>query len=242
MAEYTWLAKLITIAILAGFSSVILVMLMGQSRVFYTMSKDGLLPKAFSKLGKYQTPYKSNRMLFLFVGFFAAFIPGDVAGDLTSIGTLFAFILVCAGVLILRKTDPQLKRPFKTPFVPFVPIAGILVCTLMIVGLDIKTQIGSISWMLIGLDIYMLYSLKNSKLHHKAANFSIKPLFNTGIILSILLAGLALTHHLLLKRDALGNLLKAEDDDTVLLSISLSIAAIHLILFVVKSMMKPAIK
>ena len=91
MHGYGWLSKLVTIAILAGFSSVILVMLMGQSRVFYTMSTDGLLPKAFSDLHpKFRTPYKSNMILFVFVGLFAAFIPGSVAGDLTSIGTLFA--------------------------------------------------------------------------------------------------------------------------------------------------------
>src|ERR1700755_3021575 len=104
MKGYGWLSTLVTIAILAGFSSVILVMLMGQSRVFYTMSSDGLLPKVFSDLHpKFRTPYKSNMILFLFVGAFAAFVPGSVAGDLTSIGTLFAFIVVSAGVWIMRK-------------------------------------------------------------------------------------------------------------------------------------------
>src|SRR6202012_3739903 len=110
MHGYAWLSTLVTIAILAGFSSVILVMLLGQSRVFYTMSKDGLLPKVFSDLHpKFRTPYKSNMILFVFVGAFAAFVPGSVAGDLTSIGTLFAFVLVCIGVMILRKTNPTLK-------------------------------------------------------------------------------------------------------------------------------------
>src|SRR6202008_4895866 len=123
MHGYGWLAKMVTVAILAGFSSVILVMLMGQSRVFYTMATDGLLPKVFSVLHpKFRTPYKSNMILFLFVGAFAAFIPGSVAGDLTSIGTLFAFVLVCVGIMIMRKSDPDRPRPFKTPLVPLVPI------------------------------------------------------------------------------------------------------------------------
>lgn len=103
MTNYKWLADAVTVAILAGFSSVILVMLMGQSRIFYTMSNDGLIPKAFGQLHpKYKTPYKANWILFVFVGAFAAFVPGHVAGDLTSFGTLFAFVLVSIGVWILR--------------------------------------------------------------------------------------------------------------------------------------------
>ncbi len=166
MHGYGWLSTSITVAILAGFSSVILVMLMGQSRVFYSMANDGLLPKLFSDLHhKYRTPFKSNWILFAFVGAFAAFIPGSIAGDLTSIGTLFAFILVCAGVLILRKSDPQLKRPFKTPLVPIVPLLGILVCASMIISLPGQTQISSLVWMLIGLGLYFSYSRKKSNLH-----------------------------------------------------------------------------
>jgi len=165
MHGYGWLGKLVTIAILAGFSSVILVMLMGQSRVFYTMSSDGLLPKVFSELHpKFRTPYKSNMILFVFVGLFAAFIPGSVAGDLTSIGTLLAFVLVCVGVIILRKSDPNLERPFKTPLVPLVPILGIIVCSAMILSLWGTTLTSALVWMLIGLVIYFSYSKKNSKL------------------------------------------------------------------------------
>jgi APA family basic amino acid/polyamine antiporter len=166
MIGYGWLSTSITVAILAGFSSVILVMLMGQSRVFYSMANDGLLPKLFSDLHpKYRTPHKSNWILMAFVGAFAAFIPGSVAGDLTSIGTLFAFILVCAGVLILRKSDPNLVRPFKTPLLPWVPILGILVCASMIISLPGETQLSSLVWMLIGLALYFSYSRKKSKLH-----------------------------------------------------------------------------
>jgi APA family basic amino acid/polyamine antiporter len=165
MKGYDWLATAVTIAILAGFSSVILVMLMGQSRVFYSMSHDGLLPKAFSDLhSKYHTPYKSNLILFLLVGAFAAFVPGSVAGDLTSIGTLLAFVLVSAGIWILRVTDPELKRPFKTPLVPLVPILGIIVCSAMIVGLPRPTLLSALVWMLFGLVVYFAYSRRHSKL------------------------------------------------------------------------------
>ena len=165
MHGFTWLGNLVTIAILAGFSSVILVMLMGQSRVFFTMSEDGLLPKVFSQLHpKYRTPYKSNMILFVFVGLFSGFVPGTVAGNLTSIGTLLAFVLVCIGIIILRKTDPQLHRPFRTPLVPLVPILGIIVCSAMIISLWGSTLATAFIWMLIGLVIYFGYSKKNSKL------------------------------------------------------------------------------
>ena len=166
MTGYGWLATAVTVAILAGFSSVILVMLMGQSRVFYSMSKDGLLPAVFSDLHpKFSTPHKSNWILFVFVGLFAAFVPGSIAGDLTSFGTLFAFVLVCAGIWIMRRAEPNLDRPFKTPFVPLVPILGILVCAGMIVALDITTLKAAGLWMLIGFVVYFSYGKKNSKLN-----------------------------------------------------------------------------
>jgi len=165
MTGYDWLAKLVTVAILAGFSSVILVMLMGQSRVFYSMSKDGLVPPVFGELhSKFRTPYKSNIIFFLFVGSFAAFVPGDIAGDMTSIGTLFAFILVCAGVIILRKTNPDMPRQFKTPWVPVVPILGIVVCLAMILGLGWPNWSRLLIWLAIGFVIYFAYSKKHSKL------------------------------------------------------------------------------
>jgi APA family basic amino acid/polyamine antiporter len=168
MVGYDWLATSITIAILAGFSSVILVMLMGQSRVFYSMSKDGLIPKVFSELHpKFSTPYKSNYILFVFVGLFGGFIPGSVAGDLTSIGTLFAFVLVCAGIMIMRKSDPNTERPFRTPWVPFVPILGIVVCSAMIVSLPGETLMSAFLWMLVGLVIYFVYSKKHSVIRNK---------------------------------------------------------------------------
>ena len=166
MPGYGWLATLITVAILAGFSSVILVMLLGQSRVFYSMANDGLLPKIFSDLHpKFRTPYKSNLVLFVFVGAIAALLPGDITGDLTSIGTLFAFVLVCVGVMILRKTDPNVARPFRAPWVPIVPILGMLVCGAMIIALDRQTQLAALGWLIIGLAVYFTYSQRNSKLN-----------------------------------------------------------------------------
>jgi APA family basic amino acid/polyamine antiporter len=165
MTGYGWLATAVTLAILAGFSSVILVMLMGQSRVFFSMSKDGLLPKVFADLHpKFRTPYKSNLILLIFVGLFAGFVPGSVAGDLTSIGTLLAFVIVCIGVMVMRKSNPDVPRPFKTPFVPVVPILGMVVCGAMIVSLDIRTQMIALAWMVIGLAIYFGYSRRFSKL------------------------------------------------------------------------------
>lgn len=140
MPGYEWLSKSVTVAILAGFSSVILVLLLGQSRVFYSMSKDGLLPKVFSDIHPtYKTPYKGNLAILVLVALFAGFVPGNVVGHMTSIGTLFAFILVCVAVIVLRKTEPNMPRQFKTPFVPLVPILGIIACSAMIFGLVQKT-------------------------------------------------------------------------------------------------------
>lgn len=171
MIGYAWLAKLVTVAILAGFSSVILVMLLGQSRVFYSMSRDGLLPRVFSDIHPvYKTPYKASWFILILVGLFAAFVPGDIVGDMTSIGTLFAFMLVCVAVIVLRKTDPGLKREFKTPWVPYVPILGIVVCGAMIFGLGWTNWLRLFVWLAIGLVIYFGYSKKHSVLR------------NTGIV------------------------------------------------------------
>jgi APA family basic amino acid/polyamine antiporter len=169
MPGYGWLATAVTLGILLGFTSVILVMLMGQSRVFFSMAKDGLMPKAFSELHpKFNTPYKSNLMLMVFVGLFAAFVPGSLAGDLTSFGTLLAFVLVSIGVWIMRKSDPSQPRPFRaplsTPSFPLVPIMGAVVCTLLIVGLDSFTLKVAFGWMLLGFFVYFLYGKRNSML------------------------------------------------------------------------------
>jgi APA family basic amino acid/polyamine antiporter len=165
MPGYGWLAKLVTVAILAGFSSVILVLLMGQSRVFFAMSRDGLVPKVFSDVHpKYRTPYKANLVFFGFVGAFAAFVPGDIVGDMTSIGTLFAFVLVCIGVWVLRVRSPDAPRQFRTPLVPLVPILGIIVNMAMILGLGLPNWARLGAWLAVGLVIYFGYSRKHSKL------------------------------------------------------------------------------
>jgi basic amino acid/polyamine antiporter, APA family len=165
MTGYGWLAKFVTVAILAGFSSVILVMLLGQSRVFYSMSEDGLVPKVFSDVHpKFKTPWKSNMLFFVFTSLFGAFIPEDVVGEMTSIGTLFAFILVCAGVWILRVRRPDLERAFKTPIVPVVSILGILVCGAMIYGLGWTNWLRLAVWLVVGLIIYFGYSRRHSRL------------------------------------------------------------------------------
>lgn len=167
MIGYSWLGQLVTVAILFGFTSVILVMLLGQSRVFYSMSKDGLLPKIFGDLHpKFKTPYKANLAILLIVGAFAGFIPGDIVGDMTSIGTLFAFVLVCIAVIILRKKEPNMKREFRTPWVPFVPLLGVGACLLMMAGLGWPNWLRLFAWMAIGVVIYFAYSRKNSKLNN----------------------------------------------------------------------------
>jgi APA family basic amino acid/polyamine antiporter len=165
MPGYGWLSDMVTVAILGGFSSVILVMLMGQSRVFYSMSRDGLVPRVFSDVHpKYRTPYKSNWLFFGFVGLFAAFVPEDIVGDMTSIGTLFAFMLVCIGTWVMRVKEPQLKREFRVPAVPVVSALGVLVCGAMIFGLGWPnwTRLGV--WLVVGLAIYFGYGIKRSKM------------------------------------------------------------------------------
>jgi APA family basic amino acid/polyamine antiporter len=165
MAGYEWLSRAVTVAILAGFSSVILVMLLGQSRVFYSMSRDGLVPGVFSEVHPtYRTPHKSNLLFFVFTALFGAFIPGDIVGEMTSIGTLFAFILVCAGVWIMRSRRPDLERGFRVPALPFVAIAGMVVCGAMIYGLGWTNWLRLIGWLAVGLVIYAGYGRKHSRL------------------------------------------------------------------------------
>ena len=165
MPGFEWLSKSVTVAILAGFSSVILVMLLGQSRVFYSMSHDGLVSKIFSDVHpRFRTPYKSNMLFFVFTGLFAAFIPEDIVGEMTSIGTLFAFILVCAGVWIMRVRRPDLTRGFTVPALPFVAIMGIIVCGAMIYGLGWTNWLRLGVWLVIGLTLYFSYGIKHSRL------------------------------------------------------------------------------
>ena len=165
MIGYGWLAKFVTVAILAGFSSVILVMLLGQSRVFYSMSHDGLVPKIFSEVHpKYKTPWKANMLFFVFTSPFAAFLPESIVGEMTSIGTLFAFILVCAGVWIMRERRPEIPRAFTVPALPLVAILGIAVCGAMIYGLGWTNWLRLGVWLVIGLVFYFGYGIKHSRL------------------------------------------------------------------------------
>ena len=165
--DYPWLNRAIIVAILGGYASVIIVMLMGQSRVFYSMSKDGLIPKIFSDVHpKFRTPAKSSLIFMIFVSLFAAFVPSRVVGEMTSIGTLLAFILVCIGVMVMRKKMPDAPRAFRTPWVPLVPILGIATCLFMMVFLPGDTWLRLIIWLAVGFVIYFGYSAKRSKLRN----------------------------------------------------------------------------
>ncbi len=223
---YPWLNTTIIVAILLGYASVILVMLLGQSRVFYSMSTDGLLPKFFSRVHhKYRTPARSNLFFMFFVSLFAAFVPGRVVGEMTSIGTLFAFILVCIGILILRKASPDAPRAFKTPFVPFVPVAGVLVCFGMMAFLPFDTWIRLICWMLLGLDIYILFGIKNSHLNKdsQTKSKSVTIVSITGLILTAILIVVSIAHHY-----------TPDVSDMGLYIFSMSFAAIHIVWYLLK--------
>lgn len=234
-AAYPWLNTSIVVAILLGYASVILVLLLGQSRVFYSMSKDGLVPKIFSSIHpKFQTPHKSNLFFLLFVSIFAAFVPGRVVGEMTSIGTLFAFILVCAGVLVLRKSMPEAPRAFRTPLVPFVPILGILVCFFMMAFLPLDTWMRLILWMIVGLDVYLFYGLKNSHLTRNQTgimNNANKVVGISGLVLSIALIIIAIAHHQVSEV----NPSTGEINDAGLYYFSMAFGIIHILLYIFKS-------
>jgi APA family basic amino acid/polyamine antiporter len=161
---FPFLSIAMDLAIIAGLTSVMLVMLLGQSRVFYSMSRDGLLPRIFSDIHpKFRTPWRSNLLMMLFVGVFSAIVPIGVLGEMTSIGTLFAFVIVCAGIIVMRRTRPDVPRAFKTPLVPLVPILGIFFNFLMIFSLGVDNWIRLFVWLAIGLGIYFGYSRHHSK-------------------------------------------------------------------------------
>lgn len=164
-----WLGFLVNIGAIAGLSSVVLVMLMGQPRIFYSMSRDGLLPAVFGKVHpKFRTPYIATIITGLVAAVVAGIFPIGLLGELVSIGTLLAFVIVCGGILVLRHTQPDLPRPFRTPWVPLVPILGILICGYMMYGLPQDTWIRLIVWMALGLAIYFLYGIRHSALNKRA--------------------------------------------------------------------------
>jgi APA family basic amino acid/polyamine antiporter len=167
---YLWLNTMVKLGIIAGFTSVILVMLLGQSRVFYSMSRDGLVPKVFSDVHpKFLTPWRSNLLFCAFVAPFSAFLPLSVVGHMTSIGTLFAFVIVCASVWVMRRKNPNTPRPFRTPLVPLVPILGIVWNFAMMYSLGIDNWLRLIIWLVIGQVIYFTYSRHHSHLAQKSA-------------------------------------------------------------------------
>jgi basic amino acid/polyamine antiporter, APA family len=224
--DYPWLNRAIIVAILAGYASVILVMLMGQSRVFFSMSKDGLIPRIFSSVNpRTQTPAKNNLLFMLFVSAFAAFVPARVVGEMTSIGTLFAFILVCIGVWVMRRKMPELKRAFATPLVPLVPILGIITCLFMMVFLPMDTWIRLLVWMLIGMDIYLAYGAKHSHMGNgTTSRRGMKIARYTGMGLALLLVLVGFLHQY-----GVGF-----ENDRTLFYISVVFAAIHIVVFAMR--------
>jgi APA family basic amino acid/polyamine antiporter len=160
-----WLQTGIVVGIIAGYTSVILVMLLGQSRVFFSMSRDGLLPKVFSDIHpSFKTPWRCNLIFMAFVSLLGGFLPISKLGHMTSIGTLLAFVIVCIGIIVMRKTNPDAPRPYRTPLVPLVPILGCLVCFAMMASLGYETWVRLAVWLLIGLCIYFGYGIKHSHL------------------------------------------------------------------------------
>jgi APA family basic amino acid/polyamine antiporter len=160
-----WLKVAVSVGAIAGLTSVILVMLLGQSRVFYSMANDGLLPPVFGRVHpRFRTPYLSNLLFMVFAGLAGGFTPISSLGHMTSFGTLLAFVIVCVGVLVLRRTDPTRRRAFRTPYAPLTPILGIIVCGALMFSLQLQTGELAMVWLVIGLGVYFAYSRRHSRL------------------------------------------------------------------------------
>ncbi len=163
----TWFSVLIKIGAIAGLTTVILVLLYGQSRIFFQIARDGLLPAKFGEVHhRLGTPHFSLGLIGVVVAIVAALTPIDVLGEMVSIGTLFAFVLVCSAVVYLRKSDAQIARPFRTPAVPVVPLLGILCSLALMVFLPWETWLRLIVWLVIGLGVYFLYGQRHSVLRN----------------------------------------------------------------------------
>jgi APA family basic amino acid/polyamine antiporter len=167
-----WASDIITLGALAGLTSVMLVMLLGQTRVLYAMATDGLLPKKFfaEVHPRFRTPFKNTFLVGTLAGIVGAVTPIDDIGKMVNIGTLLAFVIVCIAIMVLRKTDPEKARPFRTPWVPFVPVMGILFNGYMMVKLGWLNWARLIVWLAIGMIVYFTYSVKHSKVRQRLQN------------------------------------------------------------------------
>ncbi len=222
---YPWLNKVIILAILIGYCSVIMGTLMAQSRIFMSMSRDGMLPPLFSRLHRrFRTPARNSLLLMLVVGSLAAFVPAGVAGEMCSIGTLFAFILVCAGIIIMRKSLPDAPRAFRVPWVPWVPLLGIISCFVVALSLPADTWIRLVLWMLIGLDIYHAYGMRRSHLEPSSDREGTSSLVWLGLSVSVLCVITGLWHQ--------GS--AGWDSDYTLLSIALVMGLSHIAYYILQ--------
>ncbi len=168
-----WLAPLVNIAAILGLASSTLVAFYGQTRVFYAMSADGLLPPFFSALHpRFRTPHRGTLLVGIVIAIVAGLLPIETLGELAAAGTLLAFVIVCSGILVLRRQAPDLPRPFRTPFSPLVPMIGILSCGGLLFTLPIAAWIRLVGWMAIGLVVYWAYSRHHSVAGGKAAEDS----------------------------------------------------------------------
>ena len=162
-----WLGPIIKCAAIAGLSSVILVLLLAQPRIFYSMANDGLLPPVFAKVHhRFRTPYVSQLLTGLVAVVLSGILPINKLGELVSIGTLLAFVIVCVSVVVLRKKRPELRRPFKTPFSPVIPVLGAVACAAQMAALPLDTWLRLIIWMAIGFGVYFAYGVRHSRLRN----------------------------------------------------------------------------